>query len=430
MKSVPVFPVFLYDLFFILFGLAYLPYAIIKGRLSLEGFFMRLGIFSKRLKQRFGAKPVIWLHAVSVGEVLAIKKLLDSIYFSLPDYSLVISTITKTGNSLAKKIFPKDISIIYLPFDISFIVRRVINIIKPKLFILCETEVWPNIILALGERKIPILLINGRISDSSFKGYKIIKPFLKPILNRVSLFCMQTKTYSLRLKELGVQDERVKITGNMKFDIELLDRKDAIQKIQGALKDTEQLFIAGSTHPGEEAVILRVYKKLLITHPSLRLLIAPRHIERLAEIERLIKNAGFNSVRISRLHSSLITHHSSLILLLDTIGELASLYRLSTIVFVGGSLVNKGGHNPIEPAIFEKPIISGPYVHNFKDVYELLLKNNAAIIARNERELFEAVARLLKDKDLRASLGFCAKGVVKENAGSTQRNLEEIRRFL
>lgn len=428
----------LYDLFFILFGLVYLPYALIKGKFTLDGFLMRLGIFPSEVRKGLTAKPVIWIHAVSVGEVMAIKGLVDFMRENLPAYLLIVTTVTKTGNSLAKKVFAQDVCISYLPFDISFITRRVVGFIKPKLFILCETELWPNIIFALWQKKVPIVLVNGRLSDSSLKGYKVIKRLLRPILNRVSLFCMQTESYSLRLEELGVKEERIKITGNMKFDIVAPPQTELTKTLQEYLKDTEQLFVAGSTHPGEEAIILKVYKQLLQGHPRLRLLIAPRHIERVGEIERLVRTIGFEPLRLSRfkvrgsrfeVYLPPSTFHLPPILLLDTIGELASLYRIATVVFVGGSLVNKGGHNPIEPAMFEKPIISGYHIYNFKDVYELFLKNEAAILVCNEQKLFDGIDNLLRDKDLRTSLGFCARGIVEENKGATERNFKIIKGF-
>jgi 3-deoxy-D-manno-octulosonic-acid transferase len=415
-----------YDLIFIIFAIFYLPVFIFKKKFH-RGFLMRLGFLPSDLIVRFKEKRCIWLHAVSVGEVMASAKLINALRENFSDRPLVITTVTSTGNRIAKSFAKKETYVLYLPLDLRFIVNKFISKINPSIFISAETEIWPNLILTLAKKNIPIALVNGRISDRSYKGYLKIRPLLKAILEKIALFAMQTPKDAERIITLGAPRERVYVTGNMKFDVtDYTDKKITDYTDKLGLKKEERLFIAGSTHPGEEKIILEIFKKLLSDFSNLRLVIAPRHIDRTAEIERLVSNRGFIPQRVSKIDPILNTKHLTPIFILDTMGQLSSLYSVATIVFVGGSLVKKGGHNIIEPAYFGKSILFGRWMFNFQDIANLFLSRDAAIMVRTEEELLNKIKFLLNNPAKIIELGEKAKQLVFESQGATQKNLESI----
>lgn len=450
----------LYDFVFIMFAILYLPIFILKGKFR-EGLGMRLGFFPSDFHNPAENKT-IWLHAVSVGEVNASSLICKGLKAQFPSHRLIISTTTQTGNRIAKKLFSQDAIVSYFPLDLSFVVSRWIKRIKPSLFVITETEIWPNLIAALWKRKVPIALVNGRISPSSFRRYKLIRPILKGILKGIDLFCMQTQDFASKMVSLGAPPERVRVTGNMKFDIKLpvtncqlppyaraSEGRPELKKLL-KLTDDQQLFVGGSTHPGEEKILLEVYKALMGEFPNLKVLIAPRHIERIRDLERLVVKNGFKSVRISQLQTPHPTlppsadrlpsgarervrekqNEEGRVFLLDTMGKLQAFYSIATIVFVGGSLVPRGGQNLIEPASLSKPIIFGPNVFNFKDIADLLLERDGAIVIRDQRQLQVTVRMLLNNPQTRQSLGQKARQIVEENRGATRRNIELIKELI
>ncbi len=395
----------------------------------------RLGV----LKQGLNLDRPVWMHAVSVGEVKAISGLLEELRKAYPDKNFVISTVTETGNKIAKSLVQEKDFLTYLPLDLSFIVRIAINKINPSLFILAETEIWPNLISCLYKKKIPITIVNGRISDSSFKGYSVIKFLLKPILNKISLFCVQTQVDAERFSALGVSQEKIKVSGNLKFDIKRdyapacrqagILKKDCTDcRLKLGLLLDEKLLAAASTHPGEEEIILGVYKELLAEFSNLRLLIAPRHPERAKEVEKIIIRYGFNPTRISGLAGEPVNRQT--VFILDTIGQLMDYYAISDIVFVGGSLLKKGGHNILEPASLEKPILFGPHMFNFRDIADLFLNNKAAIRVDDSKVLAQKIRELLNSPGLALELGFKAKETLLRNKGSIKRTMELIKNEL
>lgn len=417
----------IYDILYIFFAICYFPVFLIRRKYH-RGFLMRLGIFPQGIIDKLKSKKVIWLHAVSVGEAQASGTLIKSLKEIYPDCLLVVSTVTKTGNKIARNLTDKQDLVIYSPLDIGFVTRRVVNLISPKIFIIAETEIWPNLITAMAEKGIRSILVNGRISSASFRGYKIIRSFLRKVLESFSLFCMQTEKDARRLIALGADENRVKITGNMKFDI--LNAQNLNHNLDLSLCENEQLFIAGSTHRGEEEIILEAYKELSKDYAGLRLLIAPRHIERTQEIERLIEKFGFESQKISRLTFNKEASGRRQVLILDTIGQLKGLYALAELVFIGGSLIPHGGQNPIEAAVFYKPIIFGPYMFNFSAVTETLLKAQAAIMVKDSRELKDECMRILNDPALKKELGRRAKEAAQENTGATAKNTNLIKELI
>jgi len=278
-----------------------------------------------------------------------------------------------------------------------------------------------------------VIIVNGRISDNSFSGYKKIKFLIRPILNKISLFCAQSKADALRLKALGVDDDKVKISGNMKFDIKVPERsvgEYAIYRQKLLLDAKDTLLVCGSTHPKEEAALIGIYKRLLKDFPKLKILIAPRHPQRSQEIGRLISDSGFRPLFVSSGVKECISCCARPVFVLDQIGHLFDFYNAADIVFVGGSLVKKGGHNILEPASLKKPVVFGPQMFNFRDIANLFVENKAALKALDAFDLEVKIRQLLQDKDLASQMGKRAFDLLEQSSGATARNLELIKNFI
>ena len=413
-----------YDLIFAVLSVIYLPVYLFRRKFH-RGFKERLGILPARM---YLDRPV-WIHAVSVGEVMAIRGLLEALRARCPGKKFVISTVTPAGNKVARTIVKGSDFVLYLPLDFGFIVRKVIDKINPCLFILAETEIWPNLISCLHKKGIPVVVVNARISDRSFKGYRAIGFFVKPILRKISLFCTQTRRDAERLARLGADGDAIRFAGNLKFDIRAGAQKPALEiKEKLGLKAQDRLLVAGSTHPGEEPIILGAYKELLPEFKDLRLLIAPRHTQRSSEIAGLIRRSGFEPVMVSVLDKD----HSvpaGAVFVLDTVGQLLAFYSGADIVFVGGSLIKKGGHNILEPAFLAKPVLFGPQMFNFRDIAELFLENQASVMVRDQDALVKEVRDLLANPARAQGLGRKARDLVLQNQGVTERHLEYIFKY-
>ena len=422
----------LYDIGFLIFSIIYLPILILKGKLHRE-FPERFGRYDKAKERALlSGAGRIWIQAVSVGEVALCKSLIPLLKEKFPENDLVISTITKPGNDLAKKLFSKEAIVIYFPLDFSFTVKRAIKFIKPRIYIMIETEIWPGLLKELSLNSVPSILINGRISDRSIGKYRAVKPYLKKALCNIRAFCMQDMIDGMRIIELGAPSDRVEVTGNMKFDIEVPVNtltQDAIRRGFG-IKTGDELFVAGSTHSGEDEIIVETFKELAFEFPQLKLLIAPRHIERVEEVEKTIRKSGLQSVRVSRLNAVRSTQYAVRILILDTIGHLNDAYSAATLVFIGGSLVKHGGQNPIEPAVSGRAILFGPHMFNFKYITNVLLREEAALSVSGKEELIKFSRMLLKDVPKRSKLGDNAKRIVADNRGATRKNFQQISEIL
>ena len=418
-----------YDIvaFFIL--LFYLPIYLFKRKFH-KGFLERFGMLSK--EREFNVP--IWIHAVSVGEAMALKVFVAELKKKFPQRQLVISTVTPTGNKIARRLAGSNDRVIYLPIDISFIVRRVIDKIKPVVFIIAETELWPNIISYFKRKGTPVLVVNGRFSDASFRGYMAIRLLIKPIFDAISFFCVQTERDAKRLKHLGVAVEKIQVTGNMKFDILALPGSKDIYaqcRSQMGVGPQDKLLVAGSTHPGEEEIVFRAFKELLSEFPKIRLFIAPRHPERAKEVQRLASCYGFSSIFISNMQSTLsISPQPTTVFILDTIGELAKFYGAADVVFVGGSLVKIGGHNILEPAALSKPILFGRYTFKFRDITGLFLKNSAGTLVKDARDLTEKITCLLRSPEQAAQQGRRALSLLEQNRGASQKTLTSLSSYL
>jgi 3-deoxy-D-manno-octulosonic-acid transferase len=422
----------LYNIGFLIFSVIYLPVLVFKGKLHRE-FPERFGRYAlAKEKTLLSGRDRIWIQAVSVGEVSLCKSLIPLLREKFPGHDLVVSTITKTGNDLAKRLFSKDALIIYFPLDFGFAIRRALKYINPRVYIMVETEIWPNLLKELSLNSVPSIMINGRISDRSIGKYRLVKPFLKKTLSMIRSFCMQDTIDAERVIELGASPDRVSVTGNMKFDAEALasfGAPDVVRRSLG-LSAPDVLLVAGSTHEGEEEMVVEAFKGLIPEFPKLKLLIAPRHIDRVEEIEKIIKKSGHQSVRVSRLSEIRDKGHAARILILDTIGHLNEIYSVATLVFIGGSLVKHGGQNPVEPAVLGRAILFGPHMFNFRYITRALLKDGAALQITGREDLAKSVRMLLKDPLKRSELGDNAKRVIDRNRGATEKNLEKISEIL
>ncbi len=419
-----------YDFIFLIIALAYLPLYLFRRKFH-PGFQMRLGMLPAGLDLR----GPIWIHAVSVGEAMAVKNLIQGLRIAYPDKRFFISTVTTTGNKIARGMARETDFVSYFPLDLSFIVRSVVDKVKPSLFIIVETEIWPNLISYLYRKNVPVVLVNGRLSDRSFKGYLAIKFFLKPILDKIKLFCVQTPNDASRLRCLGVAEERIRVTGNMKFDNtgypdkKIPDSADKYRALLG-LEEGEKLWVCGSTHPKEEEIILDAYKELISGFPKLKLIIAPRHPERALQVEHIVSEYGFRGALVSALPLKPYNSISRTVFILDGVGELIYFYNIADIVFVGGSLIKKGGQNILEPASLGKPVITGPHMFNFRDIARLFLENKASLIAHNREELSEKIKDLLNHPGRAQELGERARRIISQNQGASARNTEYINNYI
>ncbi len=423
----------IYQVFYVIFLIFYVIAFLFKRRRR-EGIAMRFGIYSDELKEKLSKGKNIWIHAVSVGEVMTAKTLVDKLKEDLTQYAVVVSTVTETGNSVAKKIMPKEAILTYLPLDLTFVVERVIKLIKPALFVIIETEIWPNLIRTLHKNRVPVVLSNGRISPNSYRWYKSVKPLLKNILDCISTFLMRTKEDAERIISVGAQEAKVTVVGNMKFDNADFsideERKQQVHKLLDL--SNRKLIVAGSTHPGEEDVLLEAYSELKERHNNLSLLIAPRHIERSEKLIKLIKSYGFTAVKISQLSTKYAVGSTQYdpIYILDTMGQLRLFYSLAWVVFVGGSLVRHGGQNMIEPAFFGKPIIFGPHTFNFKDVASSFLEEKAALLVKGRMTLMETIEMLYENETFAKETGKRAQEIVRINQGAVSKTLNSIKTIL
>ena len=410
----------LYDIFFIIFALLYLPYLLIEGKWH-RGFIIRFGFWPPELKERLKGKRNIWFHAVSVGEILAVQSLIKRVRENYPDFQLVISTVTETGFNLAQTKFPTDV-VLFAPLDFSIVVHNYVRWIKPEIYINAETEIWPNLLACLKRRRIPAILVNGRISERSFVNYEKVRFLLKNIFDSIYTFCMQGQEDAKRIIDLGAPPEKVKVFGNMKFDEVPLEKHFTLTEL--GFEKNSQILLAGSTHPGEEEVLFDIFNSISAEFPKLRLMIAPRHIERTQEIVDLLKAKGLEPILWTQIKDARLRKDS--VVVVDTIGDLRSLYPLATLVFIGKSLKGYGGQNMIEPACFGRAIIVGPNMQNFKDIFEYFVKAKAVMQVRDEVMLLTIIRRLLHDEREREELGIMAKQVIAGHKGATTATLNMI----
>jgi 3-deoxy-D-manno-octulosonic-acid transferase len=366
----------------------------------------------------------VWFHAVSVGEVLLLAPVLKRFRETQPDAAIWISVTTHTGHAVAREKYP-DCRIIYFPLDFTWAVKTALRRVQPSLVVLVELELWPNFIRQVAARQIPLVLINGRMSERSFRGYSRIRLLMKSLLGRFDRLGMQTDEYAERLKSLGAPADKVEVTGSVKFDGLYADRgnpKTAALRDAFQLTPDHRVLIAGSTQDPEEELALATYAALLPEFPQLRLILVPRHKERFEEVTRLVLAKGFRLHRRSTGQVKGSSPHPPVIEL-DTLGELGACWGLADVAFVGGSLTNRGGQNMMEPSAYGAAVLFGPNTQNFKQVVELLLTQNAALVVRSGEELTETVRRLLSNPGETRRLGEAAQRLVLAQQGATERTV-------
>ncbi|QQS49268.1 MAG: 3-deoxy-D-manno-octulosonic acid transferase [Acidobacteriota bacterium] len=426
-----------YSLLLSLAAVALLPWfaaqAILK-RKYLNNLKERLGY----LPSSIGAvdRPVIWLHAVSVGEALTSRTLLEAMRRRFPDHRLIVSTTTETGQAIARDQLSAADGACYFPFDWRFSVRGALDRIRPRAVILMESELWFNFLTECRSRKIPVMVANGRISDRSFPRSVRFRFFVRRLYRLVDRFAMQSRTDFERAIALGADPASVRMTGNLKYDIGDADRVDlqAARRLDALFSlSGSRLIVAGSTTEGEEEIVLDAWDLCRRGGEDLRLLIAPRHPERFDAVARLLESRGVDFERRSEaVNNADRVERRAAVVLLDSIGELAAVYRFATLVFVGGSLVPKGGHNILEPALYSKPVIVGPHMENFRDIAaefrkrEALLQLQPGDATELIERLSEGMSSILDDPGLAARLGENARAAVDANRGATSATVDLI----
>ena len=392
----------------------------------------------RRVMRRFGPYPTdippggLWVHAVSVGEVAAAKPLVFALKKKFPDLPLVLTTSTVTGQDAARKTFTgQDVFITFFPFDLPFAIERALSSIRPRALIMLETELWPNVIRQTAARGIPVILLNGRISGSSAKWYRFVAPLIRYTLDGFDGLGMRTEQDAQRVKQLGANPSKVAITGNIKFEASLLSVSDEQKKELAreiGLCEGEMLIVAGSTHPGEEELVLDVFARLRKQMPTLTLLLAPRHVARLSEVCDAVRRAGFDFVLRTDAHEE---DERRQVIVLNTTGELARLYALGEIAVVGKSFgENRGGHNPLEPAAAGVPVLFGPHMENFAGPVETLKGHGGCIQVDDAEELYCNCLELLGDRQKRVQSGQNAKQAVISGGGAVAKSLIMVEKVL
>ena len=428
----------LYNSVLFLFLLAASPvliYKLLTNKKTRAGFFQKAGISTDDTLSKISASRPIWIHAVSVGETIAAIPLVKGLRQKHPDNKIVISTVTLTGYETARDKLLNTAegvdAVMFAPYDIPFIVKKIVSMIDPSLYIVLETELWPNIFRILKKKRVPSMVVNGRISDKSFKGYGMIKPLIKTVLHDITALCMQSPADVDRIVSLGAPPSNVYKTGSIKFDQKPpsteYDPDDLFFK---DLSDNfnRPIFVAGSTHEGEEEQIADVHIKLKESFDDLLTIIAPRHPDRVTAVETVLNKKGLDFIK--RSSAKVDGCRNADIIILDTIGELAKVYNAASVVFIGGSLVNNGGHNALEPSSLGKAVLFGPHMENFREIAALLTGNNGAIQVKDKDELAITLARLLSDGTELEKIGNAGRLIYEQNRGAVESTLKVADKLL
>jgi 3-deoxy-D-manno-octulosonic-acid transferase len=396
-----------------------------------RGLLARLGQVPTVLQHLPG--PVVWVHAVSLGEVTAVVPFLRAMKEEDPHQTIVVSTVTETGREIVLKRLNGIATHCYAPLDFWWAVNRYVRVLNPRMFLLVESEIWPNLLTCLAQHQVPVCLVNGRISSRSFSRYRVVERLMKRIWSLFDMALMQTAQDAERIKKLGANAKVVHVTGNMKID-QSLDRQksfDSTQAIRTSLgiSATELVLVAGSTHPNEEEQLLDAYQSLCHSKRNVVLVLAPRHVERAPELEAVIARYGLACVRRSQMSDKNILtaqHHSPRVIVLDSRGELPYVYRLGFVGFVGGTLVPVGGHNLLEPAQWGRPVVFGPYIDHFRDIAHQFLQAGGAVQVHQPKDLVTHLLHLLEHPAEAEQMGRQALAVVQKNRGVVKENLRLI----
>jgi len=425
----------LYTLLLLLGGVGLLPHILWRC--------LRGATYHHDLAERFGygivssttaqaASGCLWFHAASVGEVQGVQPIIARLHTCMPEFPIVLSVFTPAGKHIAQRIVPEAASIFVLPLDLPWLMRRMMQCLRPCAVIVQETELWPNLFHTAARQHIPVLLVNGRLSARAFQRYRCLRPLMRRVLADVTLCLVQSEESARRFQQLGMDARRLQITGNTNIDRALLAPAQSNHTHPLApLVIGRRLLVAGSTHEGEERVLLSVYRRLYALYPDLLLVLAPRHLERVATVVRHVQAYNCRAVRRSWCEDGqTVDLAGATVIVLDTMGELATLYSLCTVAFIGGSLVPIGGHNALEPAMFAKPLLFGPHMHHFPELASLLQQGGGAVQVQGEEELYERLIYLLTHPEAGKTMGRCALAAITENRGALERTCKAIKAIL
>src|SRR5215470_6301104 len=425
----------LYTLCFLLAGLGLLPHILwrcLRGATYHRDLAERLGygIVSSVTVQ--AARGCLWFHAASVGEVQGVRPIIATLHTCVPELPIVLSVFTPAGKHIAQRIIPEAVGIFVLPLDLPWLMRRMMRCLRPCALIVQETELWPNLFHAAARQHVPVVLVNGRLSPRSFRRYQWLRPLMRRVLADVTLCLVQSEESARRFQQLGMDARRLQITGNTNIDRALLAPAQSNHTHPLApLVIGRRLLVAGSTHEGEERVLLSVYRRLYALYPDLLLVLAPRHLERVATVVRHVQAYNCRAVRRSWCEDGqTVDLAGATVIVLDTMGELATLYSLCTVAFIGGSLVPIGGHNALEPAMFAKPLLFGPHMHHFPELASLLQQGGGAVQVQGEEELYERLIYLLTHPEAGKTMGQCALAAITANRGALERTCTAIKAIL
>ena len=396
---------------------------VLKGFLHRE----RRGLYSPEVLQKLRPRPSIWFHAASVGEVRVALTLLREMKKIYPHHGFVVSTATPQGRAVASQAYDVDAAFL-APLDLPWVVRRTVEIIKPCLFLVAETELWPNLLKEVKRKGIPVILFNGRISQRSYRFYRPLRFFFKGVLKNFDALCLKSSTDRERMVSLGASPQSIHVTGDLKFHQIAPPAKIEEKRLRQELRlpKNAPVFIAGSTHEEEEAMILQIFNELKVDFPHLILILAPRHLQRISRMEGLMRSKGVRWVRRTMIDEG---NRPEEIILLDTVGELAALYGLGTAIFVGGSFCQIGGHNILEVLAHGKGVIFGPHMENFSEIARLVVERGAGIQVRTPHELKEALGKVIADHSLSKKMGDKGLSLLTEHQGALERTLKIVKAF-
>jgi len=425
----------LYTMLLILIGLISLPHLLwrsLRGAGYHHNWLERFGFGATQQHASHDAQNgLLWFHAASVGEVQGLQPIVAELQVSFPDLPVVCSTFTPTGKMMAKRLMPKAAGVFLLPFDLPWLMTRLIRRLRPQALIIQETELWPNCLRAAARQGVPVIVVNGRLSPRSARRYRWMRLLMRRVLADITLILAQTPESARRFQDLGAVAQRLKVVGNTNIDRALLARSDVmVPHVLTMLTKGRRVWVGGSTHEGEESMLLEVYRRVLPHHPDVMLILAPRHLERVDAVVRQIKAAHFRVVRRSAYDVKIAGLTGDTVVILDTLGELIALYGLCTIAFVGGSLVPIGGHNILEPAMFAKPLMFGPYMHHFPDLAQMLCAAGGAIEVADAEALYCQVARLLQRPGEAELIGQRAYQALQANRGALAAVVDDVTRTL
>jgi len=427
---------FVIDFVYLLLAVAISPvviYRVIRHKRYRTGWAQRFG---RIIRKDRALKKCIWLHAVSVGEVNAATTVIKELQNRFPDFEILISTTTDTGFARATALFAENLYVFYFPFDLSWIMRRAFRKIRPAICLLMELEVWPNFVRIAQQLNIPVVVVNGRISDKSFSRYKKIKPVAKKIFRKVTLVLAQTDEYAQRFKELGCPDEKVIVTGSLKYDTaQITDKVEGADALAAQLNiGDERLWVAGATGNDEEKILLDVYQNLKQQDQfsDLRLAIVPRKPERFNEVAQTIEQTSLPLIRYSQLKDKTTSPatDNQAVILGDTMGDLRKFYSLATIIFIGRSLVPMGGSDMIEATALRKCTLFGPHAFNFKQTVDALLEGEGAIMVQDQQDLLRTMQKCLSEPDFARKIARNGREVIRKNQGATEKTIDQIAKFL